>query len=510
MGDEAVAAHLAVGTSSGLVRGLHCSKEVTSFLGIPYAAAPVGQFRWTPPRRHAGWLGIRDAFGFGPDCVQRPHPHLDDASHLRGSGLSEDCLYLNVWTPAFGSDERWPVMVWIHGDGWTRGAGSLALYDGHGLASQGVVVVTLNYRVGLAGFLAHPALSRESPNGSSGNYGLLDQIEALRWVQDNIDAFGGDPKRVTVFGQSAGASSISLLMASPLAKGLFSQAVLQSPGTGRPMATLSEAERAGEVVGSDLGELRKLSIETLLDLAGLLVPRMRKLASPRGLGPIVDGWVVQGDDVANYRDGRTRPIPLMIGSVSNEGRRSTVHWGMASVAELDKHLETSFGGIEHLPRSYRAHDDTEVEAALHRVVGDTQHNYGTWKVAREMRGLGAPVYHYLFARPTDGDGSEAAPTHDDELPYVFGTLALGGLRWRRTAATPICQAATTLSWAMMGAWVRFATTGDPNGGGLREWPLADGRTDILVFDDQMGLTSMPREADLEFLHSYFHPASNHT
>ena len=402
MRDEAAVARPAVETGSGLVRGLHRGENVTSFLGIPYAAAPVGRLRWTPPQRHAGWPGIRDAFGFGPDCVQRPHPHLDAASHLRGSGMSEDCLYLNVWVPACAREERRPVMVWIHGDGWTRGAGSLALYDGHRLACQGVVVVTLNYRVGLAGFLAHPALSRESSNGSSGNYGLLDQIEALRWVQDNIAAFGGDPRRVTVFGQSAGGSSISLLMASPLAKGLFSQAVLQSPGTGRPMATLSEAERGGEGVGLDLGELWKLSIETLLDLAGLLVPRMRKLASPRGLDPIVDGWVVQGDDVANYREGRTRPIPLMIGSVSNEGRRSTVHWEMGNVAELDKHLEVSFGGIEHLPRSYRAQDDNEVEAALHRVVGDTQHNYGTWQVAREMRALGAPVYQYLFARPTDG------------------------------------------------------------------------------------------------------------
>jgi len=476
-------------TSSGSVRGIRGAVNV--FLGIPYAEPPVGDLRWQPPRPHRGWLGVRDALTFGPDCVQTPH------AHLRGQGMSEDCLYLNVWTASQTEGERRPVMVWIHGDGYTRGSGSHAIYDGAALAREGVVVVTINYRLGLLGFLAHPSLSAESAHGSSGNYGLLDQIEALRWVQRNIAAFGGDPSRVTIFGQSAGGSCSHLLMASPLSEGLFAQAILHSPGAMRPMATLIEAEQAGARIGTDVKKMRALSAEQLLEMTSLLVPPMRKLASPRGLGPIVDGWVIQGDDVANYRMGRVRAMPLMTGIAVNEGKRLADRFGLKTVAALDAYLSDSFGSIETLPRSYRAQVDAEVGPALERVIGDTQFSYGTWRVAQSMQKLGAPVFQYVLARPNDN--SSSPPTHDDELPYVFGTLDQGGLRFVAEPGSLPSKEALSLSTLMMGAWVRFAKTGNPNGGTLPRWPTLGQAEEVLYFDDQITLGQMPRVDDLKFI-----------
>jgi para-nitrobenzyl esterase len=489
MGLNTTGATCVAQTFSGALRGMR--GDVNIYRGIPYAVAPIGPLRWKPPLSHPGWVGIRDALTFGPDCVQTPHPHL------RGSGMSEDCLYLNVWTPAKSPEDRLPVMVWIHGDGYTRGAGSHAIYDGESLARLGVVLVTINYRLGLPGFLAHAGLSAESSNGSSGNYGLLDQIEALRWLKRNIGAFGGDACRVTIFGQSAGGSCSHLLMASPLAEGLFTQAILHSPGTMRPMATLEVAEAAGACIGSDVDAMRQLSAEKLLEMTSLLVPPMRKLASPRGLGPIVDGWVIRGDDVDNYRTGRVRPIALMIGSAANEGRRLSDLFALRTVAELDAYLTESFGSLDGLPRNYRAMVDAEVAPSLERVIGDTQFNYGTWGVAHAMRKLGAPVYQYLFSRPTDG--TDLPPTHDDELPYVFGTLEKGGLRSMRQPETPVTHGAATLSAQMMAAWVRFASTGNPNGGDLPSWPVLDDGAELLVFNDGIMQGIMPRVDDLLFV-----------
>ncbi|GAA5235299.1 carboxylesterase family protein [Verticiella sediminum] len=476
-------------TPRGALRGFR--EDVDVYRGIPYAMPPVGPLRWAPPRPHAGWAGIRDALAFGPDCVQTPHPHL------RGCGMSEDCLYLNVWTGARSPEERRPVMVWIHGDGYTRGSGSHAIYDGQALARRGVVLVTLNYRLGLPGFLAHAGLSAESPHGSSGNYGLLDQIEALRWVRENIAAFGGDPDRVTVFGQSAGASCTHLLMACPLAAGLFSQAILHSPGAMRPMATLTEAEASGERIGSDIAAMRDLPAHKLLEMTSLLVPARRKLASPRGLGPIVDGWIVQGDDVDNYRRGRVRPMPLVTGIAANEGKRLSDRFAIRSVAQLEAYLADSFGSLDALPRNYRATQDEDVVPALERVIGDTQFSYGTWRVAQSMRELGAPVYQYVFARPNDG--ADHLPTHDDELPYVFGTLAQGGLRFVGDPARPPSPAARSLGEQMMAAWVRFAATGNPNGDDLPHWPRLGADGAVLYFDDRISLGAMPRVDDLLFI-----------
>lgn len=479
----------------GRVRGL--PGPVRRFLGIPYAKPPVGPRRWQPPAMLEPWSGMLDATGFGSDSFQ-----LHD-SQLRGRGLSEDCLYLNVWTPSQGGLDRLPVMVWIHGNGYTRGSGSHATYDGTQLASRGVVVVTVNYRLGLAGFLAHPELTAESANGSSGNYGLLDQLAALRWVQENIQSFGGDPRRVTLFGQSAGATCTQLLMASPMGKSLCSQAILHSPGSMRPMARLADAEHAGLRLGQSVQELRRLPISALWPKASLLVPPLRSLASPRGMGPIVDGWVVSGDDIANYREGCIPPMPLLIGTTANEGRRLTERMPMRTAADVSAYEASSFGGLDKVPAAYRLSgpsDDESALAVLDQVVGDTQFNYGAWSSAREMQRIGGRVYRYRFDRPIRG--GSLAPTHDDELPYVFGTLVAGDLWCGPQDPASVSAADRRLSDLMGDAWTAFARSGAPRSDGLPTWPEAtDGA--VMVFDESPALARVPPSAGLTSLQQYF-------
>jgi para-nitrobenzyl esterase len=414
--------------------------------------------------------------------------------------MSEDCLYLNVWCPRTAPIDGLPVMVWIHGNGYTRGSGSHQTYDGTALAARGVVVVTINYRLGLAGFLAHPELRAESEHASSGNYGLLDQIAALHWVRQNIGAFGGDSDRVTVFGQSAGATCTQLLMASPLATGLFAQVILHSPGSMRPMANLVTAEQAGLRVGASIRQLRELSISQLWPLASRLVPTIRRLASPRGMGPIVDGWVVLGNDVSNYREGRIRALPMVVGTTENEGRRLTERMSISGAAGVRAYLESSFGTIDSIPDTFVPPDDESAPVALDRVVGDTQFNYGAWSTGEEMLRLGGPVYRYRFQQLIPG--CDLPPTHDDELPYVFGTLAAGNL-WRGPLrAGELSNGHAQVSEAMISAWTSFARTGTPDSPGLPAWPVADcGET--MIFDAEPRVQRVSASAGLKALQSYF-------
>lgn len=480
-----------VEVAGGLLQGRE--GPVRSFLGIPYAAPPIGELRWRPPVPAPSWAGVRDATAFGPDSFQ------EHDIQLRGPGLSEDCLYLNVWTPASTPAAGAPVMVWIHGNGYTRGSGSHRTYDGSALAARGVVVVTVNYRLGLAGFLAHPQLSAESDRGSSGNYGLLDQISALRWVQENIGALGGDRSRVTVFGQSAGATCTHLLMASELTAGLFSQAILHSPGSMRPMADLATAEMAGERLGT-IAHLRDLPISALWPLASRLVPAVRRLASPRGMGPIVDGWIVRGDDISNYRETRVRPMPILVGTTENEGRRLTERMPMRSAGEVLAYEQNSFGDAGAVPDMYRPTDDATARAKLDQVVGDTQFNYGAWSIGREMQCLGAPVYRYRFGQPIPG--CPVPPTHDDELPYVFGTLAAGNL-WRGPIGPEeISGSDLRLSEMMTNAWAAFAHAGVPAAEGLPAW-LPATRDETMMLGPHPELRRMPESEGLRSLRAYF-------
>jgi carboxylesterase type B len=486
------APELQVRTTLGSLRG--DGTEVRRFLGIPYATPPVGELRWRSPRPHEGWSGIREAMSFAPDSYQDADPRL------RGEGLSEDCLYLNVWTPSRVDHEMYPVMVWIHGNGYTRGSGSHVTYDGESLAARGVVVVTINYRLGLPGFLAHPLLTRESDHSSSGNYGIQDQIAALKWVRENIASFGGDPSRITVFGQSAGATCTALILASDHARGLVQQAILHSPGSVRPMATLSQAEERGAAIGDNLVAMRKIPIAELHAMTGQLVPKARKLASPRGLGPIVDGWLVKHDDMGSLLAGAMPPIPMIVGTNANEGRLLTSRLSVRTPEALNSYLVESFGDGTDLPEAYWSANPEQVAASFENVMGDTQFNYGAWTLARGVRALGGTVFQYLFtpSQPVTG----LKPTHDDELPYVFGTLDQGGLHADPGVRQGYCDRDRQVSTMMGDAWVRFAKTGNPSGEGLN-WPAQCGPDSVLVLDHLPQISTLPRVENLRFLQRYF-------
>jgi carboxylesterase type B len=457
--------------SSGQLAGT-IENGVRVFKGIPYAAPPVGSLRWRPPQP-AAWSGVRPASEFGPDC-----PQTGDVGS-RAPRMSEDCLYLNVWSPFGAEPGSLPVMVWVHGGSFVSGSGSEARLDGAKLAGQNVVVVTINYRVGLFGYLAHPGLTRESPHGTSGNYGLLDVVAALQWVKANIAGFGGDPKRVTAFGVSAGSACISLLLASPLARGLFQQAILESPGAARPLVSLSEAEAAGTALGNDVDALRGLSADELLAKTSILAPKVRGLTLPRVLRPIRDGWVMPEDERPVFKSGRLHAMPLIVGTNVDEGSRFTAAWPIKTLAQYRELLDTNFRGmVERALQTYPAATDAEVAAEVAEIFADTQFNYGTRLLAQAMAGAGQPTWRYLFSRRRPGQ--TGGPHHVQEVPYVFGNLHA-----IRPEDDPRFDSGDeAVSDTMQKAWVAFAHSGNPNGSGLAIWPPYDPATDAyLEFGD---------------------------
>lgn len=463
------------------------------FLGVPYAAPPTGPLRWRAPQPAPAWQGIRDAFDFGPDFPQ-PANGL-----FRAPRQDEDCLYLNVWTPALGASARLPVMVWLHGGGFTSGSGSDRRCDGARLAAEGAVVVTLNYRSGLFGFLAHPALSLESEHGVSGNYGLLDQLAALAWVRDNIAAFGGDPSRVTTFGVSAGSASISLLLAAPQAAGMFQRAILHSPGAARPLASLPDAERAGQQLGEDLGALRALSAHEVLQRTALLTPAVRGLTTPRVLRPIRDGWLLPEDERPAFLAGRMHAMPLVVGSNVDEGTALTKTWPVDSLQAWRQQVEGNFGPMAAEAASlYPARSDAEARPAVAAMFADTQFNYGTRLLAQCMARLQPRTFKYLFQRrrPHQPDG----PHHGDEVAHAFGNID----------AAPPGQVADfdatdeALSRTMRKAWVAFAASGDPNTAGVPRWEAYRAADDNhLALGDQVQPGGAWRRPQLDFLERFF-------
>lgn len=467
--------------------------EVRVWRGIPYAKPPVGDGRWRAPQPAPAWNGVRDATCFGADSVQTPMP----AS--RAPAMSEDCLYANVWAPADAASGERPVMVWLHGGGFIGGSGADARCEGTALARRGVVVVTFNYRAGLFGYLAHPALSREA-NGRSGNYGLLDQLAALAWVQENIGAFGGDPTKVTVFGVSAGSASIALLLTSQAAEGLFHRAILHSPGTARPLAVLPDAERAGAALGEDIDALRELPAAQLFTLTSKLSPAMRGLTTPRLLRPIRDGVLVPEDERDAFAVGHLHPMPLIVGTNSDEGTLLTRSWPIASVADQRALLAANFAAdLERAKQLYPAANDAEAKPAIAAAFADTQFNDGARLLVRAMTRLGMPCWRYLFTRRRPGEHN--GPHHGDEVGHVFGNLAAG----RGFEPMPFDEVDVMVSNAMAGAWVAFAAGGEPKVPGLPLWSPYDAALNDgpLAFGDRIEPVSDARADQLDFLDAYF-------
>ncbi len=456
---------------SGLLEGT-AEGGVRIFKGIPYAAAPVGELRWKAPQPVAHWDGVRKADQFGSRAMQA---RLFADMIFRDAGPSEDCLYLNVWTPATaGATEKLPVMVWIYGGGFVGGGSSEPRQDGQNLAKKGVVVVSMNYRLGIFGFFSHPELTKESPQHASGNYGLLDQAAALDWVRRNIAAFGGDPKRVTIFGESAGSFSVSALMASPVSKDLVQGAIGESGAFFSDTLTagaLDEAEKKGvkfgEALGADsLAALRAKSADDLL-----------KAATDKGavrFGPNIDGYFLPKTVPAIFAAGEQAHIPLLAGWNADEG--GTPASNKSTAASFTEKAKSQYGEkAAKFLEVYGASTDEEARASSAALQGDKFIAFGTWRWI-EMHRLtgGKPVYRYRFdhALPQPAGQASRGAYHSAEIEFVFNNLANKEL--------PFVDADRQLADQMATYWSNFAKTGDPNGEGLPEWPVYDEKTGFKV------------------------------
>jgi len=463
---------LQVKTRQGQVEGT-MNGSVRTFLGIPYAAPPVGPLRWKAPQPPAKWHGVRQATAFGAHCMQ---PKLFADMIFRDPGNSEDCLTLNVWTPAKGKSEKLPVMVWIYGGGYLAGGTSEPRQDGTNLAAKhGVIVVSMNYRLGVFGFFTHAGLAAESGHasghGAAGNYGLMDQTAALRWVQQNIQAFGGDPANVTIFGESAGSFSVSAQMASPLAKGLFRRAIGESGGAFnsaslafKPLAETEarDAEFAqSQLAASSVDQLRAVPADKLLEAS------MKKTEAGQGyrFSPDVDGYFLPQSIPAIFAAGKQNDVPLLAGWNHDEGGVATG----TTVETLKAALVKQFGDdADKATSAYAANDDAEAVRTASDLAADRFIAYSTWRWMEAQATSGKqPVYRYRFdlAPPADPNhpGGLAA-YHSAEIAYVFGNLdMLQGFAWRPEDHK--------LSEDMQSYWTNFARTGDPNGADLAKWPV---------------------------------------
>ncbi|MGV8123525.1 MAG: carboxylesterase/lipase family protein [Candidatus Xenobiia bacterium LiM19] len=457
---------------------------VRSFPGIPYAAPPVGALRLKAPQKVPPWTQVKKCDGFGPSC---PQPDQSEKGRF-----SEDCLYLNVWAPERRRDEKMPVMVWIHGGGFTFGSGALPEYDGGNLAGKGVVVVNFNYRLGPLGFLAHPQLAAESPDHVSGNYGLLDQIAALQWVQRNIASFGGDPGNVTVFGQSAGSRSVTLLMISPLSKGLFHRAIAESGGPimgseyltpvydgsvekvssmGRELACRLGCEKSGDVIAA----MRAKSADEVVNASNC----RPCIFGDCGLffAPVFDGLVLPEDAAEAYGGGHQHDVPIIIGSTLNEGNNYIIGEKDLTVEKYRSFMKSRFGDhCEEALEIFPVHADEEVAPVLDRVITVAVVAQPARFVAGAMERKRSRAYLYRFTRrPGTAMARKAGAFHGVDLAYVFGNLA------RPDGYDDIDF---RLSRTVMDYWVNFARTGNPNGKGLVEWPAYRSDSDInLEFSD---------------------------
>ena len=488
---------------SGAIRGAQ-TEGVWSYLGIPYAAAPVGELRWRSPQPVEPWKGVRVCDAVGPSCPQEVG--VTSMGPLGVGEMSEDCLYLNVWSPAVAPGDRLPVMVWIHGGSFVSGSGSMGLYNGENLARRGeVVVVTINYRLGPLGFLAHPALSAESPERVSGNYGLLDQVAALEWVQRNIASVGGDPERVTVFGESAGAMSILHLMVMPRAKGLFQRAIVQSAALleegfgGLTGADLSAAEKDGTefagrlgVDGDDVAALRALVPEELLAAASSAPTDF--LSHGLSFTPVVDGVVVPMSPSRTFTEGKQHDVALVIGSNADEG--NTFLSRMDGLTENDYRawVQELFGPwADEVLGMYPCGDAERNTMSCSRMLTELGFATAARYVAEShAEAKESPVFLYEFTRvPLEIPipGAPQGAFHGLDIPYVFGSALLFAV------TDPVDLA---LSERMMDLWARFAATSDPNAPGETLWPrYAAATAQYLELGDEIVVRSRPYEEAYE-------------
>jgi para-nitrobenzyl esterase len=481
-----------VKVSEGLLQGT-AEDGLTVYKGIPFAAPPVGDLRWRAPQPAEKWEGIKQADKFAPAPMQGGNPP---------SGKSEDCLYLNVWTPATSAKEKIPVLVWIYGGGFSFGSTAEPVYTGEKLAKKGVVLVSIAYRVGQLAFLAHPELSAENPNNVSGNYGLLDMIAGLQWIQKNIAAFGGDPDKVTIFGESAGGISVSMLCASPLAKGLFHGAISQSGGSfgptrpttypGENMKTLKQAEADGIAFAKNAG------VSTVADLRKIAAD---KLPGGFGMGsgwPIVDGYVIPDDQYKLYEAGKYNDVPVLIGYNSDEGASFSRE---KTPEEFIKGVNTRYGKFaDDLIKAYPV-GATTVPKTARDLARDAAFGWQTWIWARLQSQTGkTKVFYYYFDQhpeyPKDSPRFGSGSPHGQDVAYVFMHLDPSNAQ---TTASDL-----EISEAMGTYWTNFAKYGDPNGEDVPVWPaFSDSNPEVMYFGPKPHIGPVPSAESLRVLDAYF-------
>jgi para-nitrobenzyl esterase len=472
-------------------------RGITVFKGVPFAAPPVGADRWRAPRPAPSWPGTRAATTFSPSCVQT----IVDVKHpwsyefMAHGEVSEDCLYLNVWTPARTPGDRLPVFVFIHGGANTEGSGSIPAYDGEGLASKGLVVVTINYRLGIFGFLAHPELTNESPNHTSGNYGLLDQVAAVRWVHDNIAAFGGDATRVTVAGQSAGAQAVHNLTASPLAKGLFQRAIAESGSSvANPNATgRSLADQAKDGVrfatakhASSLAELRAMSWQAVF---APLPPG----GAPFRWGPVVDGYALPASVAQIFAAGRQNDVVTLTGANADENGASPQP--TATAGTWAEQARRRYGDdAETFLKLYPAATDADAKAMQNASARDTARvSMYLWALDRQKTSR-TRTYTYFWNHVLPGPEAQIyGAFHTSEVPYALNSLS--------QADRPFTAVDHHIADVMSSYWANFARTGNPNGPGLPHWPSVSDQpaTTMEIGEHTAPISVAGSQAKLEFL-----------
>jgi len=481
-----------VKVEQGIVQGT-IEDSLRVFKGIPFAAPPVGDLRWKAPQPAPKWKGIKITTEYAPAAFQGGNPP---------SGKSEDCLFLNIWTPAKSGKEKVPVLVWIYGGGFSFGSTSDPVHNGEHLARKGVVLVSIAYRVGQLGFLAHPELSSENPNKVSGNYGLLDMISGLQWIQKNIAAFGGDPNKVTIFGESAGGIAVSMLCASPLAKGLFHGAISQSGGSfgptrpttypGENMKTLQQAEQAGIEYAQNVGAA------TIADLRKIEPDKLPMGMGMGGAWPIVDGVVIPDDQYLLYEKGMYNDIPILVGYNSDEGasfsREKTPEEYLAGV-------KTRYGKFaDDLIKSYPA-AETSVPKTARDLARDAAFGWQTWIWARLQSKTGkSKVYYYYFDQhpdyPKDSPRYGFGSPHGQDVAYVFMHLD--------KSKPETTKSDLEISEAMGTYWTNFAKYGDPNGKGVPKWPaFSDANPEVMYLGPTPHIGTVPSAESLKVLDEYF-------
>ncbi len=468
-----------VAVTSGQVRGKRTATGGAAFQGIPYAQPPTGQLRWRGPQPVKPWGGIRDATAFGAICPQNPSAPIPNPA----ASYSEDCLFLNVWTAEWPARSKKPVFFWIHGGGNFSGSSSEPRYDGQFLARRGIVVVTFNYRLGSFGFFSHPQLARESPYGTSGNQGLLDQLAALKWVRDNIASFGGDPNRITIGGVSAGAIDLSVLMTTALSKGMFHGAIGQSGAVGSipVLLTAAQAEKQCEMhatrwgvpAGHSLADIRAVAATDILKV------------EPPGVAPYlnvtIDGYLLREDPVKVFAAGRQHRVPLLYGSAARD------FLSARTTGDINAAIIAAYGPMARRAEALYSGEDSLYGSAWVQWVTDTSFRCPTVLECIWHAATGQPVFQYEFARAPQQTPPRLS-LHANDATYVFGTLGHGsyGTNLGQLNYTAVDR---QISEQMQQYWTNFITTGNPNGGRLPVWPrFASSKRAYLQFND-VGITS---------------------